>query len=253
MTEADRIIAAVCEASGVNHNGLMSTRRSAQYWAPRQLAYFLLHERTRMSLPQIGAKMGGRDHTTILWGLRRWEEQAHKPERAELQLRTLEVLARPTPVQVPGVRLSPVSIREAKRRVKQIRFTNATYMVLAALHRLGHHAITDQLADDLAWGEERVNDHLRKLVAAGWVRIEETKGRGGRAYFTALRDHNGVLIQLKHDARPEQRNKRAKRPCNRCGNSFQPTEARRFRCHKCDRTINEGGEYNAAPGMEMMA
>lgn len=38
---------------------------------PRQIAMYLIREETKSSLPQIGALLGGRDHSTILYGYER--------------------------------------------------------------------------------------------------------------------------------------------------------------------------------------
>ena len=33
---------------------------------PRQIAMYLLREETKSSFPEIGAKLGGRDHSTVI-------------------------------------------------------------------------------------------------------------------------------------------------------------------------------------------
>jgi chromosomal replication initiator protein len=41
---------------------------------PRQVAMYLAKTLTMRSLPEIGRKFGGRDHTTIMHGVRKIEE-----------------------------------------------------------------------------------------------------------------------------------------------------------------------------------
>jgi len=41
---------------------------------PRQVAMYLAKQLTPRSLPEIGKRFGGRDHTTIMHGVRRIEE-----------------------------------------------------------------------------------------------------------------------------------------------------------------------------------
>lgn len=45
---------------------LLSKKRTRAIARPRQLAMFLARELTQLSLPEIGAAFGGRDHTTVL-------------------------------------------------------------------------------------------------------------------------------------------------------------------------------------------
>jgi len=57
---------AVCLAYGVTLADMLSPRRQHVIVRPRQVAVYLARELTLLSLPQIGAKFGGRDHTTVL-------------------------------------------------------------------------------------------------------------------------------------------------------------------------------------------
>jgi len=57
---------AVCAHYRVTLNDMLSPRRMAAIVRPRQVATYLARELTLLSLPQIGAKFGGRDHTTVL-------------------------------------------------------------------------------------------------------------------------------------------------------------------------------------------
>ncbi len=42
--------------------------RSRKIALPRQIAMYLLREEAHISLPQIGEVLGGRDHTTVMYG-----------------------------------------------------------------------------------------------------------------------------------------------------------------------------------------
>lgn len=53
---------------------LFSRSRKQQIVRPRQMAMYLTKELTNLSLPEIGASFGGRDHTTVLHAVRRIEE-----------------------------------------------------------------------------------------------------------------------------------------------------------------------------------
>jgi chromosomal replication initiator protein len=64
----ERIIAAVAVQFQVDEDELVGPRRSRQVALPRQVAMYLLREETNASLPAIGDALGGRDHTTVLYG-----------------------------------------------------------------------------------------------------------------------------------------------------------------------------------------
>lgn len=53
---------------------LLSERRSRPLARPRQVAMYLAKQLTSLSLPDIGRKFSGRDHTTIIHGVRKVEE-----------------------------------------------------------------------------------------------------------------------------------------------------------------------------------
>ena len=53
---------------------LHSPRRARRVARPRQVAMYLSRELTSRSLPDIGRRFGGRDHTTVLHACRRIEE-----------------------------------------------------------------------------------------------------------------------------------------------------------------------------------
>jgi chromosomal replication initiator protein len=53
---------------------LHSAKRTKDIALPRQVAMFLAKQLTSKSLPEIGRQFGGRDHTTILHGVRKIEE-----------------------------------------------------------------------------------------------------------------------------------------------------------------------------------
>jgi chromosomal replication initiator protein len=67
----DRIMKAVCQHFEVTVADLCSPRRPQALSFARQSAMFLLRERTELSLSEIGVLLGGRDHTTILHGVRK--------------------------------------------------------------------------------------------------------------------------------------------------------------------------------------
>ena len=57
---------------------ILSARRTANVVRPRQIAMYLAKILTLRSLPEIGRRFGGRDHTTVLHAVRKIEELVSK-------------------------------------------------------------------------------------------------------------------------------------------------------------------------------
>lgn len=70
----DGIKRVVCKHFGISHDDMISPRRDRKVQRPRMIAIFLSRELTARSLPEIGRKFGGRDHTTIISAIRRGYE-----------------------------------------------------------------------------------------------------------------------------------------------------------------------------------
>lgn len=56
---------------GVKLSDMVSSRRTGEIIMPRHVAVYLAKELTSKSLPEIGMRFGGRDHTTILFAVRK--------------------------------------------------------------------------------------------------------------------------------------------------------------------------------------
>jgi chromosomal replication initiator protein len=87
----DDIQKATAEHFGLTQSDLISQRRTRAVARPRQAAMWLAKQLTTRSLPDIGRRFGGRDHTTVLHAVRRIDEL----RAADIQLaRDLEILER---------------------------------------------------------------------------------------------------------------------------------------------------------------
>ncbi len=67
---AEAILQAVARYYGVSLDDLRGKVRERKVVVPRQVAMYLLREEARLSLPEIGHLLGGRDHSTVLHGYR---------------------------------------------------------------------------------------------------------------------------------------------------------------------------------------
>lgn len=68
------ILSVVSATSGLDPRDVAGDRRRANFVAARQICCFLAYHYTQYSLGQIGQSLGGKDHTTILHGVRKLEK-----------------------------------------------------------------------------------------------------------------------------------------------------------------------------------
>ncbi len=84
--QPEEVVNKVAEVFGVSIERLLSPERSRQVALPRQIAMYLLHEEANISLPQIGDALGGRDHTTILYGCEKIADLMERDDRLRKQV-----------------------------------------------------------------------------------------------------------------------------------------------------------------------
>ncbi|RMC35578.1 chromosomal replication initiator protein DnaA [Paracoccus alkanivorans] len=72
----DDIQRKVAEHYNIRLADMMGPKRARNVARPRQIAMYLSKQLTNRSLPEIGRRFGGRDHTTIMHGVRKIEELA---------------------------------------------------------------------------------------------------------------------------------------------------------------------------------
>lgn len=85
----DMILRAVCEFYGVDLRMLQGRGRSRNIVGPRQVAMYLLREETDSSLVDIGTLIGGRDHTTIMYGCDKIGEEIVTDNRLKQEINTI--------------------------------------------------------------------------------------------------------------------------------------------------------------------
>lgn len=89
----DEIQRKVSDHYNIRLTDMHSARRARQVARPRQVAMYLAKQLTARSLPEIGRKFGGRDHTTVMHAVRKIEElmneDAHIAQDVEVIRRAL--------------------------------------------------------------------------------------------------------------------------------------------------------------------
>jgi chromosomal replication initiator protein len=80
------VVRTVADAFGVELERMLSRDRSRQVALPRQIAMYLLREESNISLPQIGDVLGGRDHTTVMYGCDKIADLLERDDRLRRQV-----------------------------------------------------------------------------------------------------------------------------------------------------------------------
>jgi chromosomal replication initiator protein len=80
----------VARQYNVSRSDLLSSRRTANVVRPRQVAMYLAKTLTLRSLPEIGRRFGGRDHTTVLHAVRKIEALVAKDTALSEEVESLK-------------------------------------------------------------------------------------------------------------------------------------------------------------------
>jgi chromosomal replication initiator protein len=84
--EPEEVIKSVADAFGIQRDRMLSRDRSREVALPRQIAMYLMREESNISLPLIGETLGGRDHTTIMYGCDKIADLLERDDRLRRQV-----------------------------------------------------------------------------------------------------------------------------------------------------------------------
>ncbi len=76
----EAVIEAVADFYSLSPEDLKGRSRTQKVVKPRQIAMYLARQETEASLPKIGKALGGRDHTTVLYSLRKIGDLTERDE-----------------------------------------------------------------------------------------------------------------------------------------------------------------------------
>ena len=85
----DAILREVAAFYSVDLRALQGRGRSRNIVIPRQVAMYLLREETDSSLMEIGQLLGGRDHTTVMYGCEKIAEELNSDARLRQEIATI--------------------------------------------------------------------------------------------------------------------------------------------------------------------
>ncbi len=98
--EPDQILRTIAQEYGVTLDDLLSQSRSQRVAFPRQVAMYMLREESELSLPKIGEILGGRDHTTIMYGHEKIADLLERDKNLRRKLVNIQEILY-SPVSVP--------------------------------------------------------------------------------------------------------------------------------------------------------
>jgi chromosomal replication initiator protein len=84
--QPQEVIESVAAAFNIPIERILGRDRSRQIALPRQIAMYLLREEAKISLPQIGEALGGRDHTTVMYGCEKVADLLEQDARLRRQV-----------------------------------------------------------------------------------------------------------------------------------------------------------------------
>jgi chromosomal replication initiator protein len=91
-TTPSKIIKNVAEFYSISPESLISQSRKKEYVEPRQVAMYFMKEILGMSYPSIGEKLGNRDHTTIIHGYYKINQEINKNASFNQKIMTIKDL-----------------------------------------------------------------------------------------------------------------------------------------------------------------
>jgi chromosomal replication initiator protein len=77
----ENVLQSVCNYFGLEHKDLMSGRRQRTISLARSVAMYLVRKTAKLSFPEIGSRMGKRNHSTVISACRRIERAVSRNEQ----------------------------------------------------------------------------------------------------------------------------------------------------------------------------
>lgn len=85
-TSPQLILKSVADFYNISLADLVKRSRKKEIVKPRQIAMFLLREETKLSFPEIGQKLGGRDHSTVIHACEKIKNESARDEPLKQEL-----------------------------------------------------------------------------------------------------------------------------------------------------------------------
>jgi chromosomal replication initiator protein len=90
MTNLKTIIKVVSDFYDVNSSDLINHSRKKELVKPRQVSMYLIRKELNGSYPFIGEKLGGRDHTTVIYAFRKIDREVQNSESFQHEINLIK-------------------------------------------------------------------------------------------------------------------------------------------------------------------
>jgi chromosomal replication initiator protein len=90
MTNFKDILKTIAEFYDININDLINKCRKKEVVRPRQIAMYLIREELNSSYPYIGDKLGGRDHTTVMYACEKINQEIKNNESFQQEINLIK-------------------------------------------------------------------------------------------------------------------------------------------------------------------
>lgn len=112
---------------GVTLDEIKSTARTQRFVLARQAVYLIAREELGLSYPQIARHFGGKDHTTIMHGVRKLNGLVEHDEKLAAKIQYIRDAVNGLPrVELPRIEPEVVKIKEPVRRKRDMTFDELT-------------------------------------------------------------------------------------------------------------------------------
>lgn len=164
-----RIVATVCDYYGVIPSELKGRSRRHPIVRYRQIAGYLAKELTKQSYPEIGRRLGGRDHSTVIHSCEKVRDLIKRdPDMAKDVSHLIGILTAGTPCndnEAPEVLPDLLALerereRERQQRIRELRLIRARRYLEKRRAREAARAIKTMSDDDyLSW---KVSEYAKR-------------------------------------------------------------------------------------------
>ncbi|MFA5158435.1 MAG: chromosomal replication initiator protein DnaA [Patescibacteria group bacterium] len=90
IISADKVMKAIEKFYNIEIEDLVSKKRNKEVIKPRQIAMYLLYNIVGMSYPDVGQELGGKDHSTIMYGCKSISKEINSSKQLKDEIELLK-------------------------------------------------------------------------------------------------------------------------------------------------------------------